>query len=50
MENQNQTTANAWPFAFVNGKRTEESQQLIDSKHYNTKEVFDSSEYEEAPF
>jgi hypothetical protein len=40
----------SWPFAFVNGERTKESQQLLDSKHYNTKEVLDTNDYEESPF
>lgn len=39
-----------WPFAFLNGERTKESKELIDSKHYKTRDVFDSSEYEESPF
>lgn len=47
---QNQPKVITWPFPTVNGIRTEESQQLIDSKHYTIKEVFDSSEYEEALF
>lgn len=50
MQNQqNQTTTN-WPFAFINGERTKESQELMDSKQYKTKEVFDTNEYEEALF
>ena len=40
----------AWPFAFVNGQRTEQSQNLLESKHTKTKEVFHSAEYEEALF
>ena len=46
----NQTESSVWPFAFVNGQRTEQSQKLLESKHTKTKEVFHSSEYEEALF
>lgn len=47
MQNQqNETTA--WPFAFINGARTKESQELLDSKQYTTKDVFSIDDYEEA--
>jgi hypothetical protein len=46
---QNHSTTN-WPFAFVNGERTKESQELLDSKHSTSKEVFDTNDYEESPF
>lgn len=47
---QNQAKVITWPFPSVNGNRTEESQQLLDSKHYKTKEVLNTNEYEEALF
>lgn len=37
-----------WPFAFVNGERTQASQELLESKHYKTKDVFSTDDYEEA--
>lgn len=46
---QNPSTTN-WPFAFINGERTKESQELLDGKHYTTKEVLNTEEYDEAPF
>jgi hypothetical protein len=49
MQNQ-QTTPSVWPFPTINGERTKESQELLDSKHYKTKEVLDTNAYEEAPF
>lgn len=49
MQNQqNETTA--WPFAFVNGARTQSSQELLESKQYKTKDVFFTDDYEESPF
>jgi hypothetical protein len=45
---QNETIV--WPFAFVNGARTQASQELMDSKQYNTKDVFSTDDYEESPF
>jgi hypothetical protein len=39
-----------WPFPSVNGERTKESQELLDSKHYTTKESLDTDDYEEALF
>jgi hypothetical protein len=39
-----------WPFPTINGERTKESQELLDSKHYKTKEVLDTDDYEESPF
>lgn len=49
MQNQqNETTT--WPFSFVNGARTQASQELLDSKHYTTKDVFSTDDYEEATF
>lgn len=39
-----------WPFPSVNGERTQESQELLDSKHYTTKEVLDTNDYEESLF
>ena len=39
-----------WPFPSVNGRRTKQSQELLDSKQYKTKEVLDTNEYEEALF
>jgi len=50
LQESNQSKPVAWPFAFVNGERTKESQELLESKHYKTKEVFDTDEYEEALF
>jgi hypothetical protein len=50
MSNQQTPSTTNWPFAFVNGDRTKESQQLLDSKHYKTKEVLDTNDYEEALF
>lgn len=51
MQNQQkQTKVITWPFPTINNKRTEESQNLLDSKHYKTKEVLDTNEYEEALF
>lgn len=51
MQNQqNQTKVVTWPFPTINGKRTKESQELLDSKHYKTKEVLDTNDYEESPF
>jgi hypothetical protein len=47
---QNQTKVITWPFPIVNDNRTQESQQLIDSKHYTTKEVLNTNDYEEAIF
>lgn len=49
MSNQ-QATPNVWPFAFINGERTKESQELLDGKHYKTKELLDTNDYEEALF
>lgn len=49
MQNQ-QNEPVVWPFAFINGERTKESQELLDAKHYSTKEVLDTNEYEEALF
>lgn len=49
--NQNQQNeAVVWPFAFVNGARTQASQELLDSKQYKTKDVFSTDDYEEAMF
>lgn len=45
---QNEQTV--WPFAFINGERTKESQELLDSKHYKTKDVLCTDDYEEATF
>lgn len=51
MSNQQTPTANdSWPFAFVNGERTQASQELLEVKHYKTKEVLNTNEYEEALF
>lgn len=50
MQTQQKPTNNAWPFAFVNGERTQASQELMDSKQYNTKDVFSTDDYEEATF
>lgn len=47
---QTPTTTDVWPFAFINAERTKESQDLLDTKHYNTKEVLDTNDYDEAPF
>jgi hypothetical protein len=47
MQNQ-QNEPVVWPFAFVNGERTKQSQELLDSKHYKTKDVFSTDDYEEA--
>lgn len=47
MQNQ-QNEPVIWPFAFVNGERTQASQELMDSKQYNTKDVFSTNDYEEA--
>lgn len=41
---------NYWPFPAVNGERTQQSQELLDSKQYNTKDVFSTDDYEEAMF
>lgn len=49
--NQNQQNeVVVWPFAFVNGARTQASQELLDSKQYKTKDVFSTDDYEEAMF
>jgi hypothetical protein len=45
-----QNEPSAWPFAFVNGERTQASQELLDSKQYKTKDVFSTDDHEEAPF
>jgi hypothetical protein len=50
MQNPQTPSTTNWPFAFVNGERTKESQQLLDSKHYTTNEVLDTNDYEESPF
>lgn len=51
MQNQqNENESKTWPFPSVNGERTKESQELIDSKHYKTEEVFNTDDHEEAPF
>jgi hypothetical protein len=47
---QTPSTTDVWPFAFVNGERTKESQELMQGKHYSTKEVLDTNDYDEAPF
>jgi len=47
MQNQ-QNEKVVWPFPTVNGARTEASQELMDSKQYNTKDVFSTDDYEEA--
>ena len=39
-----------WPFPAINGERTKESQELLDSKHHKTNEVLDTDDYEESPF
>lgn len=49
MQNQ-QNESFTWPFPSVNGERTQASQELLDSKHYKTKEVLDTNDYEDAPF
>ena len=36
-----------WPFAFVNGQRTEESQKLLNTKRF-PKQKEDTSDWEEA--
>jgi hypothetical protein len=46
----NQSKPQAWPFAFINGERTQASQELLDGKNYKTKDVLDTTEYEEALF
>lgn len=50
MQNQQNQNENKviWPFPTINGERTKESQELLDSKHYKTKEVLDTNDYEEA--
>lgn len=50
MQNQQNPTNDTWPFAFVNGERTQASEELMDSKQYNTKDVFSTDDYEEAMF
>ena len=50
LQESNQSKPVAWPFAFVNGARTQASQELLDSKHYKTKDVLNTTEYEEALF
>lgn len=50
LDQQKQKPVVTWPFPTVNGQRTEESQQLIDSKQYNTNEVLNTDDYEEALF
>lgn len=47
---QTPTTTDVWPFAFINGERTEQSKELIASKHQLTKEVLDTNDYDEALF
>lgn len=49
-QESNQSKPQAWPFAFINGERTQSSQELLDSKHYKTKDVLNTTEYEEALF
>lgn len=46
---QNQQIPTNWPFALVNGERTEESQKLLDQK-VHTKTKVDVSDVEEALF
>lgn len=50
MQTQQNPINDAWPFAFVNGERTQASKELMDSKQYNTKDVFSTDDYEEAMF
>lgn len=50
MQTQQNPTNDVWPFAFINATRTQASQELMDSKQYNTKDVFCADEYEESPF
>jgi hypothetical protein len=50
MQTQQKQNNDVWPFAFVNGERTQASQELMDSKQYNTKDVFCTDDYEEATF
>lgn len=47
MQNQ-QNEQLVWPFAFINGERTQASQELLESKQYKTKDVFSTDDYEEA--
>lgn len=46
---QTPSTTN-WPFPITNDVRSKESQDLIDGKHYKTKETLDTNDYEEALF
>lgn len=50
MQNQPNPTTKDWPFAFVNGERTQASQELLESEPYKTKDVFSTDDYEEATF
>jgi hypothetical protein len=47
---QKETPVVTWPFPTINNERTKESQELLDSKHYKTKEVMNTNEYEDALF
>lgn len=47
MQNQ-QNEQVVWPFAFINGERTQASKKLLESKQYKTKDVFSTDDYEEA--
>lgn len=50
MQTQQNQNNDVWPFAFINGERTQASQELMDSKQYKTKDVFSTDDYEEATF
>lgn len=50
MQTQQNDDRIVWPFPTINGERTQASQELLDSKHYKTKDVLCTDDYEEATF